>query len=101
MNMNKVEEFYKRVICIAGEVCGVDPVDIMSFNREECVNARGILIIILLDKGYSEKVVADLTGLTRRGVNRIKNDFPDRIRRNWMIHMLDREVRNKLGMNKE
>lgn len=86
MNMNKVEEFYKRVICIAGEVC---------------VNARGILIIILLDKGYSEKVVADLTGLTRRGVNRIKNDFPDRIRRNWMIHMLDREVRNKLGMNKE
>ena len=79
MNMNKVEEFYKRVICIAGEVCGVDPVDMMSFNREECV----------------------LTGLTRRGVNRIKNDFPDRIRRNWMIHMLDREVRNKLGMNKE
>lgn len=49
--MNKVEEFYKRVICIAGEVCGVDPVDMMSFNREECVNARGILIIILLDKG--------------------------------------------------
>lgn len=47
MNMNKVEEFYKRVICIAGEVCGVDPVDMMSFNREECVNARGILIIIL------------------------------------------------------
>ena len=45
MNMNKVEEFYKRVICIAGEVCGVDPVDMMSFNREECVNARGILII--------------------------------------------------------
>lgn len=41
--MNKVEEFYKRVICIAGEVCGVDPVDMMSFNREECVNARGIL----------------------------------------------------------
>lgn len=33
MNMNKVEEFYKRVICIAGEVCGVDPVDMMSFNR--------------------------------------------------------------------
>lgn len=63
MNMNKVEEFYKRVICIAGEVCGVDPVDMMSFNREECVNARGILIIILLDKGYSEKVVAILQGL--------------------------------------
>lgn len=97
--MNKVEEFYKRVICIAGEVCGVDPVDMMSFNREE--NARGILLIILLDKGYSEKAVADLTGLTRRGINRIKNDFPHRVRNNWMIHMLDREIRNKLGMNKE
>lgn len=63
MNMNKVEEFYKRVICIAGEVCGVDPVDMMSFNREECVNARGILIIILLERGTRRKLWPILQGL--------------------------------------
>lgn len=40
--MSKVEEFYRRVISIACEVCGVDPIMMFSV-KEKSTLTHGIL----------------------------------------------------------
>ena len=51
--MSKVEEFYRRVISIACEVCGVDPIMMFSCKREKYVDARNLVIMNLTMKGYT------------------------------------------------
>ena len=49
--------------------------DLILVNKaEEYVNARYVLIRILCDK-FSDKEVSTMTGLTKAGVNAIKNKF--------------------------
>lgn len=52
--MSKVEEFYRRVISIACEVCGVDPIMMFSCKREKYVDARNLVIMNLTMKGYTD-----------------------------------------------
>ena len=43
--MSKVEEFYRRVISIACEVCGVDTIMMFSCKREKSVDERNLVIM--------------------------------------------------------
>lgn len=74
--MSKVEEFYRRVISIACEVCGVDPIMMFSCKREKYVDARNLVIMNLTMKGYTDTVISELTGLTRQGCQLRKEYFP-------------------------
>lgn len=79
--MNKVEIFYKKVIETVCKECGTDPVMMFSNNKERNVDARGVAITILADRKLSDNIISDLTGMTRQAVNRMRNLYPDRIRR--------------------
>lgn len=83
--MSKVEEFYRRVISIACEVCGVDPIMMFSCKREKYVDARNLVIMNLTMKGYTDTVISELTGLTRQAVNYVRNTFPSKYNRSWML----------------
>ena len=42
-------------------------------NQEEAVDARTILIYLLSEQGLTDTQIAELTNLTRQGVNKLKN----------------------------
>lgn len=83
--MNKVEIFYKKVIEAVCKECGTDPVMMFSNNKERNVDARGVAITILADRKLSDNIISDLTGMTRQAVNRMRNLYPDRIRRSYYL----------------
>ena len=73
--MNKVEIFYKKVIEAVCKECGTDPVMMFSNNKERNVDARGLLIVILTERKFSERLISDLTGLTQQVLSYIKEEL--------------------------
>ena len=95
--MNKVEIFYKKVIEAVCKECGTDPVMMFS-NKERNVDARGVAITILADRKLSDNIISDLTGMTRQAVNRMRNLYPDRIRRSYFLRGVLESVKEKLAI---
>ena len=93
--MNKVEIFYKKVIETVCKECGTDPVMMFSNNS---VDARGVAITILADRKLSDNIISDLTGMTRQAVNRMRNLYPDRIRRSYFLRGVLESVKEKLAI---
>ena len=95
--MNKVEIFYKKVIEAVCKECGTDPVMMFSNNKERNVDARGLLIVILTERKFSESLISDLTGLTQQAVNRLKNIYPDRINRCYFLRGVLSYIKEELA----
>lgn len=95
--MNKVEIFYKKVIEAVCKECGTDPVMMFSNNKERNVDARGLLIVILTERKFSESLISDLTGLTQQAVNRLKNFYPDRINRSYFLRGVLSYIKEELA----
>lgn len=93
--MNKVEIFYKKVIEAVCKECGTDPVMMFSNNKEKNVDARGVA---LADRKLSDNIISDLTGMTRQAVNRMRNLYPDRIRRSYFLRGVLESVKEKLAI---
>lgn len=96
--MNKVEIFHKKVIETVCKECGTDPVMMFSNNKERSVDARGVAITILADRKLSDNIISDLTGMTRQAVNRMRNLYPDRIRRSYFLRGVLESVKEKLAI---
>lgn len=95
--MNKVEIFYKKVIEAVCKECGTDPVMMFSNNKERNVDARGLLIVILTERKFSESLISDLTGLTQQAVNRLKNIYSDRINRSYFLRGVLSYIKEELA----
>lgn len=90
--------FYKKVIEAVCKECGTDPVMMFSNNKERNVDARGVAITILADRKLSDNIISDLTGMTRQAVNRMRNLYPDRIRRSYFLRGVLESVKEKLAI---
>lgn len=97
-----VQKFYVTARNIVTEVTGVGERPMIFCNRTECVDARAILIAILLEKGMTESEIALNMGVTPQCVNKLKNGF--HIRKNrWSVLTNWQEVRkqfNEITTNK-
>ena len=83
--MKVVHDVYKIVVETVCRICSTDPVMMFSNNKEVYVDARGLLIVVLIEYKFSESLISDLTGLTQQAVNRLKNLYPDRIKRHYLL----------------
>ena len=74
--MNKVELFNEVLdnVCKGTEL---DTDSVKSSNREECVDAR-YLVIALLSEKLSDKQIAEVSGWSVQLVNKAKNSFHNR-----------------------
>lgn len=70
--MKVIHDVYRIVVETVCRVCLTDPVMMFSSNKEIYVDARGMLIVILVEYKFSESLISDLTGLTQQAVNRLK-----------------------------
>lgn len=86
--------FYERTLETVRKVTGQE--DVFHTNKEESVDARSILIHILSSKGLSDMEISSLTGLTRQGVNKLKNNFKYR-KHKWSFISDLQQISNELA----
>lgn len=92
--MNKdLITLFQRVESKVMQVTGIN--QLFHTNQEEAVDARTILIYILSEKGVTDTQIAELSGLTRQGVNKLKNSVRFRKRKFSFISDLQ-QIRNEL-----
>ncbi len=69
----KIEELYKEVVSKVCSVTEVSEADILSSNREECADAR-YLLVIALSKILTDHEISTVIGRTRQGVSFIRSN---------------------------
>lgn len=93
---NEIKSFYGKALHVVAQVSGVP--DMFGTNREEAVDARSILVYVLSSKGVSDLEIAALTGLTRQGVNKLKNSYKYR-KSKWSYAANLKQISNELATN--
>ena len=91
-----LQEYYQKALHIVQQVTGID--NVLHTNKEEAVDARTILIYVLALKGISDNEIAQLTGLSRQGVNKLKNNYKFRKSR-WSFVSNLQQTSNELATN--
>lgn len=88
--MNKVELFNEVLdnVCKGTEL---DTDSVKSSNREECVDARYLVIAVLSEK-LSDKQIAEVSGWSVQLVNKAKNSFHKRCKCRWGLKELYKEL---------
>jgi arginine/ornithine N-succinyltransferase beta subunit len=88
--MNKVELFNEVLdnVCKGTEL---DTDSVKSSNREECVDARYLVIAVLSEK-LSDKQIAEVSGWSVQLVNKAKNSFHNRCKCRWGLKELYKEL---------
>lgn len=79
------EELFNQVLEVVSNVTGIEPKEIVKSRKEECSDARYILVKFL-SKRISSVNIGELIGRTRQGVGSILNrDKAENwiISRNW------------------
>ena len=91
--MNKVDLFNEVLdnVCKGTEL---DTDSVKSSNREECVDARYLVIAVLSEK-LSDKQIAEVSGWSVQLVNKAKNSFHNRCKCRWGL----KEMYKKLSDN--
>lgn len=90
-----MKDLYQSVVASVCKHTGVEGDMLFKSNREECVDARAILINILTYKGITEREIAALTGLAQQCVNKLKNNFSFRLRK-WSVTTNLQSINNEL-----
>lgn len=75
------KEMFEEVVTVVCKVMGLGRMDVIRSRRGECVDARTILVQELTNRGVQDGEVAKMGGWTRQCVNKLKNGYRWRMRR--------------------
>ena len=95
-----MENIFEKVVEIVSEHTGATKDQILNGKTEECVNYRGILICSLSELGLSDASISRYLGITRQGVNKLRNSFPCRKKHNLILATTTQLIRNHLATEK-
>lgn len=88
----KKEELYREISEMVCDVTGVSYTDMIHGNREECSDAR-FLLVKALSVRLTDIEIAGLIGRTRQCVNSIRNN---RKPMKWSVRMNWEEIRKQV-----
>ena len=91
--MCKSEIFAKILRIVSKETEVSEDLILSKCKRSDIVDSRGIMVVIL-----SESQISSFTGFTQQSINKLKNIYPDRIRRNYLLKVIVRNIRESLDM---
>lgn len=74
------KKILSRIEMIVSNVMNIDTERMLKSRTMECVDARALLIHCLVEKGFSDNEISRYLGITRQGVNKLKNSFDIRLR---------------------
>lgn len=84
-------DFFDGVI---NKVCAsmeVNREDVLSSNKDECVDAR-YLVIAVLSERFSDRQIAEVSGWSYALVNKARNAFSDRCKYRWGLKEVYKEL---------
>lgn len=81
------KDFFEKVISGVSDVSGLEVGAILHCNREECVDARYVLVAVL-SECLSDRQISLASGLSVQLVNKAKNAFADRCRYRWGLKQM-------------
>lgn len=77
----KGKDLYRQVLLTTAEVTAVSVKDILGKGRrQDIVDARWIVVILMCDKGFYTGQIARMMNLSERHVDRILGEYQDRLR---------------------
>lgn len=90
----KSDEIYKDVLQVVASVTGISETGIIIHsNKEECANAR-YLLVRYLAKIFSDTEIASLTNRTKQAVGSMRRNAKKQ--RVWIVENNWKEIVNKL-----
>ena len=92
-----MDEIFNRVADSVMELMDVNYYDMLTSNEQRFVDARALLVAGLVLQGLPQRVIAEMTGLTRQGVNKLANSLDDRLRYNATLRYAWKELCNELA----
>lgn len=78
----RIEELYQDIIITVCDVTGIDEADILHSNREECADAR-YLLVMALSKMMTDEEIGRVIHRTRQGVSYIRSNRA--VASNWQV----------------
>lgn len=75
-------ELFNEILSKVSEVTELQPEEILKSNKEECVDARYVLIAVLSER-LSDRQIAEVSGWSVQLVNKAKNNFASRSKYRW------------------
>lgn len=93
-------EIFQKILTAVSAETEIEPQVILSENKEtDVVDARFILIHLLLRQGFSAARIARLTGRTSRMVSYVNNHFDTRLRQSRYMRSILETVGKHIESN--
>lgn len=73
----------------------LDELSVLQSRKEECVDARYVLIKILSER-LTDEQISSLSGLTRQAINKIRNNWDSRCR--WFVRSCYRNIKSAMNL---
>lgn len=96
MNM-KTRELYQIMMATVCRNTGIGETNMLESNKEECVDAR-YLLIHFLAQFLTDEEISRQTNISRQSVNRIRNRFESKISK-WSVKNCLHEISSELAHN--
>lgn len=91
------DDFFTDVAEKVMERLEVNYYDLTASRERRFVDARAVMVGLLVGGGMSQGEVAGRLGLTRQGVNRLANGLEDRLRWNTLLREVYEDLRNEIA----
>lgn len=96
--MKIIDEIYSEVLKAVSDMIEL-PEGWMKSKRQDCTEARSLLVHYLIVKGMSRGQVGLKTGLSKTAIRNHANNYNDRIKHNTMMRLYGEQIGRKLGAN--
>ena len=84
-------DLFNEVLESVCKAMGLDADSVMKSNKEECVDARYLVIAVLSSK-LSDKQIAEISGWSVQLISKAKNSFQNRCKTRWGLKELYKEM---------
>ena len=84
-------ELFNEILSKVAEVTELDKESILHSNKEECTDARYVVVAVLTER-LSDRQIAEVSGWSIQLVNKAKNSFKDRCRFRWGLKETYKEL---------
>ena len=84
-------ELFNEILSRVSEVTELGSEEILKSNKEECTDARYILIQLLFKMGFTDTEVSERMGCSRQSINYAKNHFEGRLGK-WGVRVNYRDI---------
>ena len=84
-------ELFNEILSKVSEVTELQPEEILKSNKEECTDARYVVVAVLTER-LSDRQIAEVSGWSIQLVNKAKNSFKDRCKFRWGLKETYKEL---------